>query len=242
MGAGAVGLFYGSRLHQPQANVLVSLVCRSNYNAIKTNGVKLQTHSFGDYTFIPENIFNSVQQAADRLQGDGHWDYVVVTTKALPPSDPSTSEANLIRPVISKGTTIVLIQNGIGIEKPYADTFPENTLLSAVTVVSAEQLEQGVVRQNRWTRISLGPWNSAGSKRGDERTRHFAEVLISGGVKDAEVYDERGLQFVRWHKIAVCPTSLIMIALTFYRSTPLLIRRLFSLMARPTAVWQPIHC
>ena len=118
VGAGAVGLFYGSRLHQPQNNILVSLVCRSNYNAIKSNGVKLQTHSFGDYTFHPENTFNSVTQAADSLQGDACWDYVVVTTKALPPSDASNSEANLIRPVVSKGTTIVLIQNGIGIEKP----------------------------------------------------------------------------------------------------------------------------
>jgi Ketopantoate reductase PanE/ApbA len=88
---------------------------------------KLQTHSFGDYTFHPEKAFNSVQQASDFLQvtsscgEDIHcWDYVVVTN----------SEANLIEPVVSKGTTIVLIQNGIGIEKPYADAFPENALLS----------------------------------------------------------------------------------------------------------------
>lgn len=199
VGAGAVGLFYGSRLHQPQSNVLVSLVCRSNYNAIKSNGVKLQTHSFGDYIFHPEHVFNSVQ-AADCI---GHWDYVVVTTKALPPSDASKSEANLIRPVVSEGTTIVLIQNGIGIEKPYADAFPSNALLSTVTVVSAEQLEQGMVRQNRWTRISIGPWNSAGPKRGEERMKEFADILKNGGVKDAEMYDERGLQFVRWHKIAI---------------------------------------
>jgi 2-dehydropantoate 2-reductase len=210
VGAGAVGLFYGSRLHQPKSNVLVSLVCRSNYEAIKANGVKLQTHSFGDYTFHPEKAFNSVQQASDFLQAPSRsgedtrcWDYVVVTTKALPTSDASNSEANLIRPVVSKGTTIVLIQNGIGIEKPYADTFPENTLLSAVTVVSAEQLEQGFVRQNRWTRISLGPWDSAGPKQGEERMKEFAGIMKSGGIKDVEMYDERGLQFVRWHKIAV---------------------------------------
>ena len=210
MGAGAVGLFYGSRLHQPKNNVLVSLVCRSNYEAIKKHGVKLQTHNFGDYTFHPENTFNSVQQASDVLQTARgrkeeipRWDYVVVTTKALPPSDASISEANLINPVVSPGTTIVLIQNGIGIERPYAEAFPDNALLSAVTVVSAEQLDPGFVRQNRWTRISVGPWNTAGSKEGDKRVEEFAEILRRGGVKDAEVYDEKGLQFVRWHKIAV---------------------------------------
>jgi len=30
------------------------------------------------------------------------------------------------------------------------------------------------------------------------------ELLKAGGIKDAEVYDEKGLQTVRWHKIAVC--------------------------------------
>jgi 2-dehydropantoate 2-reductase len=246
VGAGAVGLFYGSRLHQPENNVLVSLVCRSNYNAIKANGVKLETHSFGNYTFHPENAFNSVQQASDFLQATGsngkqasHWDYVVVATKALPTSTASNSEANLVRPVVSEGTTIVLIQNGIGIEKPYADVFPGNALLSAVTVVSAEQLEKGFVRQNRWTRISLGPWDSAGSKQGDERTRAFAEIMKSGGVKDAEMYDERGLQFVRWHKIAV--RAIIRYFLPTHvpsdRSTPPSTHLLFCQMVPQTVVW-----
>ncbi|CAG7848529.1 SubName: Full=Uncharacterized protein {ECO:0000313/EMBL:CCA66563.1} [Serendipita indica DSM 11827] len=201
VGAGAVGLFYGSRLHLPEDNILVSLVCRSNYNAIKANGVKLLTHSFGEYTFHPENTFNSVQQAAELA--NIQWDYVVVTTKALPPTSTDDSEANLVKPVVGKDTTIVLIQNGIGIEKPYTDVFPHNVLLSAVTVVSAEQIEQGIVRQNRWTRISIGPWGIGSISHGRERNKLFCDILKKGGVKDAEEYDERGLQFVRWHKIAI---------------------------------------
>ncbi|PVG00023.1 2-dehydropantoate 2-reductase [Serendipita vermifera] len=208
VGAGAVGLFYGSRLHQPQSNTLVSLVCRSNYDAIKSNGVRLLTHSFGDYTFQPEGTFKSVDEASHFVHSKkGLWDFVVVTTKALPPSSSSSnSEANLIKAAVSPETTIVLIQNGIGIEEPYSSTFPNNVVLSTVTVVSAEQIENGIVRQNRWTRISIGPWSGGDPRlveKGNKKTKEFADLLKQGGVKDAEQYDENGLQFVRWHKIAI---------------------------------------
>ncbi|KAG8793259.1 hypothetical protein FRC17_008471, partial [Serendipita sp. 399] len=210
VGAGAVGLFYSSRLHQPQNNVFVSLVCRSNYKAIKSNGVKLLTHTFGEYSYRPENTFRSVGEAARFIKSAPSaskvWDYVVVTTKALPPSSNSVdSEAKLIESVVGPGTSIVLIQNGIGIEKPYSDAFPGNVLLSAVTVVSAEQIEHGVVRQNRWTRISIGPWTQGRGNETDgiSKTHEFCGILKAGGIKDAEEYNERELQFVRWHKIAI---------------------------------------
>ncbi|CRK15231.1 hypothetical protein BN1708_011399, partial [Verticillium longisporum] len=59
IGAGAVGCFYASRLHRPRKNVRVSLVARSNYKAIAASGVKLETHSFGDYVFAPEAAYPS---------------------------------------------------------------------------------------------------------------------------------------------------------------------------------------
>lgn len=198
-----MGLFYGSRLHQPQRSVLVSLVCRSNYEAINNRGVRLLTHSYGEYTFHPEGVFKSPTEAASAQNENIIWDYVVVTTKAL--LRDANSGANLIKPVVHPQTTIVLIQNGIGIEGSYRETFPKNVLLSAVTVVSAEQIEQGVVRQNRWTRISVGPFTGGkiSSHAGSEKTKQFVRLLKDGGVRDAEEYNESGLQFVRWHKIAV---------------------------------------
>lgn len=203
VGAGAVGCFYASRMHK-EPHILVSLVCRSNYAAIKANGVSLKTHSFGDYHFSPEHVFNSVQVAAETKL---HWDYVVVTTKALPDiSDDSV----LVAPVVDKNSSIVLIQNGVGVEKPYRRRFSLNPVLSAVTIISAEQVERGVIRQNRWTRISIGPYtkglwdpDSEATKLGETKAAEFVKLLQAGGIKDAEMYDERGLQFVRWHKIAV---------------------------------------
>ncbi|KAI5919655.1 ketopantoate reductase PanE/ApbA C terminal-domain-containing protein [Camillea tinctor] len=65
----------------------------------------------------------------------------------------------MIAPLVSPKSCIVLIQNGVGVEDPYRKRFPHNPIVSAVTVISAEQTEPGVIRQNRWTRISLGPYS-----------------------------------------------------------------------------------
>lgn len=210
VGAGAVGAFYASRLPTAQ----VSVVCRSNYKAVREHGFRMRTHTFGDYLFTPHRTFSSPDEAS----GSGiAWDYVIVTTKALPDINDDTKT---ILDLVTPGkTAIVLIQNGVGVEEPYRAAFSTNPIISAVTVISAAQIEPGVVQQNRWTRISMGPYSGDDvlphdrrldeqrlAARNDQATRmnaEFVELLKSGGVKDAEEYDEAGLQLVRWHKIAI---------------------------------------
>ncbi|KAI8073633.1 hypothetical protein BDF21DRAFT_400990 [Thamnidium elegans] len=44
--------------------------------------------------------------------------------------------ADIIAPVASKNTTIVLIQNGLGVEEPNTDRFPNKSIFSIVAYVS----------------------------------------------------------------------------------------------------------
>ncbi|KAL1995397.1 hypothetical protein VTN49DRAFT_1584 [Thermomyces lanuginosus] len=216
VGAGAVGCFYASRCHHPSANIHVSLICRSNYNAIAQSGVRLETRAFGNYTFHPHAVYPSISAAADdpNAPADG-WDYVVVTTKALPDI---TDDAQQIAPLIkSDKTCIVLIQNGVGVEEAHRARFPRNPIVSAVTVISAEQIRPGVIRQNRWTRISLGGYStpdksksssddgsSSLASRSDACARHLAQIMKHhGGIRDAEAHSETDLQLIRWHKLCI---------------------------------------
>ncbi|KAE9573697.1 hypotheticall protein [Colletotrichum fructicola] len=211
IGAGAVGCFYASRLHHPNRNVHVSLVARSNYKAINESGVKLETHSFGDYVFKPHAAFPSVEAAASAKQEGSNvqWDYVFVTTKALP--DRSDDSA-MIAPLIGPTSCIVLIQNGVGVEEPYRERFPRNPIVSAVTVISAEQISPGVIRQNRWTRISIGP-HTNGLGTGNAELKRLGTQAVEqlgrwwgpswGDIRDVEPHDEIGLQTVRWHKLCI---------------------------------------
>lgn len=173
--------------------------------------MELKTRTFGAYHFVPDSVYPDVEAAAQRER----WDFVVVTTKALPDTvDDSATIAPLVAPPDETsgfpGTTIVLIQNGVGVERAHRTRFPRNPIVSAVTIISAEQESPGVVRQNRWTRISLGPYTdgvgrgaAATGEAGTRAMHTLASIWARGGIKDAEAHDETELQLIRWHKLTI---------------------------------------
>ncbi|CAK7208884.1 hypothetical protein SBRCBS47491_000249 [Sporothrix bragantina] len=214
----------------PEHNINVSLIGRSNYAALAKDGVQLQTRSFGDYTFHPHAVFPSVTAAASPGTGsspsppEGGWDFVVVTTKALPDR---VDDSATIAPLVGPSSTIVLIQNGVGVEAPYRARFPQTPIISGVTIVSAEQIRPGTIRQNRWTRLHIGPYTSSAesssspdststltsakvdensplTKKGVEATSQLTDWWTRlGGIRDIDPLDEVGLQTVRWHKLCI---------------------------------------
>lgn len=211
IGAGAVGCFYASKLRADDTRVY--LVCRSNYAAVRDGGVQLRTHSFGDYHFQPDGVFASVDEAArataDTTGGAG-WQHVIMATKAL---SPTTGMADAIRPLVSEGTSIALLHNGVNVEAPYRTTFPNSPVVSGVTAVSSELAEPNVVMQFRWTRITLGPFiNLEGSvseadaelnERATRASRELADIWTKQGIRDAEAVDARALQMTRWGKVMI---------------------------------------
>ena len=216
VGAGAIGAFYASRL-ACAPNTAVSALCRSNYKAVKASGFVVTSPVYQQINFVPEQSFSSSEEA--RRCGP-IYDYLLVATKALPDvSDDST----LLEGLIGPSTSIVLVQNGLGIEEPYRRRFPGAPIISATTIASVAQPNHGVIRHNRWTRISLGPYLSATdratttSSDGDEfairQTTRFVELLKAGGIKDAEEYSHDDMQTLRWHKVAINaamnPTSVL---------------------------------
>jgi 2-dehydropantoate 2-reductase len=206
VGAGAIGAFYASRLAQvPGVNV--SVICRSNYKAVSKSGFSVSSPKYGSYTFTPHKTFPNPRSAVDAKI---IWDFILVGTKALP--DVSDDSEILVGLVKEGHTAIVLVQNGLGVEDPYVKRFPTATILSAVTIASAAQMEPGVIRHNRWTRISIGPYlpgstSSTGTneveEKAIERNSTFVKLLQAGEISDAEEYSHAKLQMVRWHKIAI---------------------------------------
>lgn len=194
-GAGAIGAFYGSRLAQNNG-VNVSVVCRSNFKAVEADGFSITSPQYGDYKWVPTRAFPN---AAEAQKSQVKWDYVVVGTKALPDV---SDDSEQLQGLVSKGTAVVLIQNGLGVEEPYYRRFPDATILSAVTITSAAQPEHGLIKHNRWTRINSGPYpddSDAATKANDV----FNALLVQAGIKDASAYSAEKMQLLRWHKIAI---------------------------------------
>ena len=213
-GAGAVGAFYGSRLATAEG-VSVSAVCRSNYKAVLNNGFSIKSPQYGSYTWRPSQVFSSPSEAVNSRT---RWQYIVVSTKALPDI---TDDSRLLDGLVGDSTAVVLIQNGLGVEGPYKQRFPRASILSGVTVVSAEQPRPGIIQHARWTRINIGPFLSdvnipasqEESQLATSRNQAFVDLLVDGGIKDASAYTHEKLQLVRWHKIAINaafnPTSVL---------------------------------
>lgn len=205
VGAGAIGAFYGARLSFA-SSCFVSALCRSNYNPVASNGFSVSSPQYGSFIFKPAQTFANPAEARNSKT---HWDYLLVSTKALPDV---SDDSELLEGLVGSKTAIVLVQNGLGVEEPYAKRFPQTTILSAVTIASCAQPEPGHIKHNRWTRISIGPYSSniaAGKQLQDsdkiatKRCSEFIKLLQEGGIKDGEEYDHADLQFVRWHKIAI---------------------------------------
>ncbi|KAH7351385.1 2-dehydropantoate 2-reductase [Pyrenochaeta sp. MPI-SDFR-AT-0127] len=204
VGAGAIGAFYASRLALVPGTS-VSVVCRSNYKAVKANGFHVTSPQYGDYTFIPANTFANPDEAR---QSGVKWDYIVVSTKALPDV---SDDSSILEGLVSDKTAIVLIQNGLGVEDPYVKRFPQAAICSSVTIATCAQPSHGQIQHNRWTRINSGPYlphlDTGGAKDSDVRATEqndaFISLLKEGGIKDAEAYSHAKLQLVRWHKIAI---------------------------------------
>ncbi|KAF2481729.1 ketopantoate reductase PanE/ApbA-domain-containing protein [Neohortaea acidophila] len=209
IGAGAIGAFYAARL-STVPNTRVSVLCRSNYAAVQAEGFRIQSaqREFGASVFQPAHVFRDVEEIR---RAGVKWAWIVVATKALPDvSDDSALLEGLVASDDDDGTAIVLIQNGIGVEAPYAKRFPRTTILTAVTIASCAQPSPGVIRHNRWTKTDLGPYrhsfSSANSTADDmdaKRARLFTDLLVQSGFRDTKSHPPKEMQAIRWHKTAI---------------------------------------
>ena len=125
-GMGAIGAFYAFILQRCK-NVRLSVTARSNYEAIKANGLLMKSENHGEHRFHPAATLKTPAEA-------GHaFDFVVCANKATN----LALTAEQLAPVVDQDrTTIVLMQNGVGNEDPFHSRFPKCPILSGVVSVS----------------------------------------------------------------------------------------------------------
>ncbi|KAI2612764.1 6-phosphogluconate dehydrogenase C-terminal domain-like protein [Hypoxylon fragiforme] len=208
-GTGSLGACYAWVLANAVGEHNVTAICRSNYDAVARDGFTIHSGLWGENLRFRPRVARSVEEAVLQLQqhqqqsddNDGLFDYVLVASKALP-TVPST--ASLIAPAVTPGqTTVVLIQNGIGIEDEYARAFPANPLLSTVAYLPATQVRPGVVRHTEVELLHVGAYPATGGEgegEGRRAANAFAALLAQGGAT-AQVHAD--VQRERWVKLLV---------------------------------------
>ena len=197
-GTGSVGAVYAYILCKANGDSSVTTICRSNYDQVSANGLIIHSDIFGQDLNCRPNVARSVSDAAQTDTSQAPFDFVVMTAKALP-STPSI--ASLIQPAVTpEHTGIVLIQNGIAIEEPYAALYPANPILSCVTYLPVTQVSSGVFRHTEVERLLLGTYPSKAPPAHKTAAETFASFITRGGAT-AELHGD--VQSKRWAKLLV---------------------------------------
>lgn len=187
VGVGAVGAIYSWRLSK---SCNVTAVCRSNYEAVKKDGFDIDSAKFGKDVFRPDQVARTVSECVTAEP----FDYILVTLKALPEC---YNVADIIAPAVSKDTTIVLIQNGLGVEEPITERFPDNPIVSIVAYIGTSQMEPGKIKMVGKESLVVGKY--LGAKRDSDKQRaEFIELLKKG---DCDVQIVEDVEKVRWQKL-----------------------------------------
>ncbi|CAO0790985.1 unnamed protein product [Mucor circinelloides] len=187
VGTGAVGAIYSWRLSK---SCNVSAVCRSNYEIVKKDGFDIESAKFGKDVFRPDQVARTVSECVTSEP----FDYILVTLKALPEC---YNVADIIAPAVTKDTTIVLIQNGLGVEEPITERFPDNPIVSIVAYIGTSQTEPGKIKMVGKESLVVGKY--LGAKRDSEKQRaEFIELLKKG---DCDVQVVEDVEKVRWQKL-----------------------------------------
>ncbi|KAI8990765.1 2-dehydropantoate 2-reductase [Mycotypha africana] len=188
VGTGAIGAIYSWRLSKTSH---ITAVCRSNYEAVKQNGFDIKSAKFGEGLFRPDEVVRCVSEADTSKTP---FDYILVTTKALPEC---YNVADIIAPAVTRDSTIVLIQNGLGVEEPITERFPNNPIVSIVAYIGTSQVEPGKIVMSGRESLLIGKYLAA--KRNSDKEREFLIDLFKRGDVDVQVVDD--VERVRWQKL-----------------------------------------
>ncbi|KAF9880053.1 2-dehydropantoate 2-reductase [Colletotrichum karsti] len=189
-GLGAIGSFYAFVLSRV-SNVRLTVVARSNYDAVKQNGIILKSENHGEHTIRPYKVVRNAAEA------DTKFDYIVCAHKAI---TQDAVPAQIAPAVDDQKSTIVIIQNGVGNEVPFRKAFPHATIVSCVTWTGASQPQPGHIFHTKSEDMQIGLYPNDGADQAVEKQRldEFAFYLTEGKTVFQVVPN---IQVQRWEKV-----------------------------------------
>ncbi|GMM27810.1 hypothetical protein DAMA08_005260 [Martiniozyma asiatica (nom. inval.)] len=171
----------------------VTVVARSSYDILTTKGFTIESLDYGHIEgFKPAHVVKSVEEATKF----GPFDYIVVTTKNIPDVSPIE---DIIKPAVSEDTAIVLLENGVGIEKPLFKAFPNHCVISGVTLIGTT-LYTDTVKHVVTDEVEFGPFINPKMDKSlqIEKAKGFVELYANPGNKTRYGED---VKYIRWRKL-----------------------------------------
>jgi ketopantoate reductase len=127
-------------------------------------------------------VLNKVPDIAE--EGLQPYDFIVLATKNIPDISPNC--VDIISPALPKDNThtaLVLLQNGLNIEKSFLEKWPRTPILSGVSLIGSAQPNPGRIVQDGKDMLYIGAFEhqKVGREVGDARAREFVNLYSKGG-------------------------------------------------------------
>lgn len=178
IGAGAIGGYYGSKL--AYSGQEVHFLSHSDYQFVKEQGMQVDSC---DGSFHLDHV-NVYQYSKDMPKCDVVVVGLKTTNNHLLPE--------LLPPLLTEKTVVLLIQNGIGVEADVQKMFPNLQLVAGLAFICSAKTEPGHVNHQCYGSINLGNY----SCKDEARFQAILEDFMNAGVQAASVpYEE-----ARWKK------------------------------------------
>ncbi len=185
VGLGAIGGYYGARL--AAAGHTVRFVVRSGADHVRRHGVVVES-PYGDVRLREAEVH-------DELAGVPHHHVVLLAVKT------TDNEAVLkhLAEVVTPGSIVVVMQNGLGVEEAVAAALPDARILGGMCFVCSNKVGPGHVRHLDYGQVTLGEFQRSGGPAGvSDAVEAVASDLEAAGVPVRSVAD---LGTGRWRKL-----------------------------------------
>ena len=169
IGTGAIGGFYGGRL--AHAGRTVRFLLHSDYEFVKQHGLRVDSCD-GDFVLPFVEAYNHVE---DMPQSD----VILVALKSINNHD---LLPKLLRSLIHDDTTVVLIQNGIGLEDDLQAVFPGLHIVAGLAFICCAKEGPGHIHHQDFGPINLGNYSCP-----DDRFQLLLSDMKDAGLKAAQV-------------------------------------------------------
>lgn len=180
IGTGGIGGFYGGILANNGCDV--HFLFHSEYQAAVEHGLIVKS-CWGDFTINPINAYNSTATMPK-------CDVVLVALKTTA----QDRLAEMLKPILKPDSTVVLIQNGLNMERNLAALLPEGVAIAGgMAFICVSRIAPAEIHHQDLGDVTFGM-----HRGNDEKLKAMCLSLKKGGVK-AEICPD--LYEFRWKKL-----------------------------------------
>ena len=185
IGTGALGGYYGARLHH--AGRRVRFLLRSDFDAVAADGLRVESPE-GDFSIAQPEIYRRAQDLPVS-------DVTLVCLK----STGNEALPTLLPPSVGAAGDVIVMQNGLGIEEEIAALLPGHRIFGGLSFLCSNRVGPGHIRHIDYGQVRFGEYRADGAAGGvGERMRGFAADFEAAGLP---VVLEENLATARWKKL-----------------------------------------